>query len=69
MTEQQAIERLTAKVMQTAPLNAMLPAWSKDVAKVAWNEMKAIAREDAKPLFQTQRYIGSETAPIDYDRT
>lgn len=43
MTEEQAIERIDAAIRRTLPRPHL---WSDAPAKAAWNEIKAIARED-----------------------
>ena len=53
MTEEQAIERIKARLYWHIPDEA--PPCAGDLARIAWDEMKAIAREDAKHM---HRYPG-----------
>lgn len=61
MTEEQAIERITAALRRQAHgIDAitgrdMAPA----IARTAWNEIKAIAREDARPPDEFDEYVAN----------
>ena len=46
MTEEQAIERIAARITQDVACKPIVNDWDLACAKAAWNEIKAIACEE-----------------------
>ena len=59
MTEDQAIERLEIAIASNMWCKPTNLDWNRHCAKAAWNEIKAIAREDARPPDEFDEYVAN----------